>query len=183
MAKIKITESELKQVIRESVADVLTEAFDDRMARQAQRRDNRAQNAWSNYQTLYNDPNATDAQKERARKKYYRTSLRNGVGNLQRAQDAEGQVANLNQEVQKLGSENTKLAQERNDLQAQITQRDSKINALNGTVAQLTKDKQVLGAQLAQARNQSVQGTGQSPIPTARPLGNPTQNVNPNVNA
>ena len=184
MAKIKITESELKQVIRESVSEVLTEAFDDRMARQAQRRNNRAQSAWNNYQSIYNDANATDTQKEKARKKYYRTSLRNGVGNLQRAQDAEGRVTKLNQDVENLQAANTQLTQERDNLQTQVTQRDNKINALNGTVAQLTKDKQALGAQLAQARNQTVRSNAPQPsvnqnqaIPAAKPI--PQQTARP----
>lgn len=169
MAKIKITESELKQVIREGVAEVLTEAFDDRMARQAQRRNNRAQSAWNNYQSIYNDANATDAQKEKARKKYYRTSLRNGVGNLKRAQDAEGQVTKLNQDVKNLQAVNAQLTQEKDNLQTQVTQRDNKINALNRTVAQLTKDKQTLGAQLAQTRNQTIPAANPAPQKTTNP--------------
>lgn len=97
MAKIKITESELKELIRESVKDALNEDFDARMGRQAKRRQDRAQNAWNNYQTVYNDPNATNAQKEKARKNYYRKNLRNGVGNLQRAQEAEKQLGGIKQ--------------------------------------------------------------------------------------
>jgi peptidoglycan hydrolase CwlO-like protein len=83
-----------------------------------------------------------------------------------------------------LQATNTQLSQERDNLQAQITQRDNRINALNGTVAQLTKDKQALGTQLAQARNQAVRDGAAQPavnqnqaIPAAKPI--PQQTARP----
>lgn len=145
--KIKITESELKQIIRESVENVINEDFDARMGRQARRRQDRAQNAWNNYQTVYNDPNATDAQKERARRNYYRKNLRNGVGNLQRAQEAEKQLGTLNKQVEDLKTTNTQLSQELETTKAALTK-------TNATVGQLTKANQTLTGQNKNLNNQ-----------------------------
>jgi len=149
MAKIQITESELKQLIRESVEAVLNEDFDARMARQANRRQNRAQNAWNNYQTVYNDPNATDAQKERARRSYYRKNLRNGFGNLARAQEAEKEVSNLKGQVANLTTSNK-------DLQGQVAERDKTIAGLQGSVGQLQRANKNLNTKLAQANQQNA---------------------------
>lgn len=160
MAKIQVTESELRDIVRESVVAVLNEGFDNRMARQANRRNQRAQNAWQNYQTVYNNANATEAEKEKARQQYYRANMRNGVGNLKRAQEAEAQIAEKDKEIQNLTQKNTQLAQEKSTLSNQVEQ-------LNGTIAQLQKTNKTLNVQLAQAKQ--TQGAQQQTAPATIP--------------
>ena len=86
----------------------------------------------------------------------------------------------VNDIITKIG-EITKQAESVPGLRAQINRLNTTNNQLQATVNNYQKSAQL-------AKNQAMAQQGQAkiqtqPIPTARPLGNPTQNVNPNVNA
>jgi hypothetical protein len=103
------------------------------------------------------------------------------IDGIRAALKEEGQNAGLvNQIIAKIG-EITKQAESVPGLRAQINRLNTTNNQLQATVNNYQKSAQL-------AKNQAMAQQGQAkiqtqPIPTARPLGNPTQNVNPNVNA
>ena len=143
MAKIKITESELRQLIGESVQSVL-EAYDDRMGRRNERYQN-AQAAYDKYTKNWEDltPDEKDAWNQKAGAGWTGEALYNNERNTAKTKLRRMTRRNGQQFKNDLDAAN----QQNTDLQSQITNLQNQVASLNNDKAQLDAElKQFHGA-------------------------------------
>lgn len=160
MGKIRITESELRDVIRENVENILKEAYTDRMARRNDRYQT-ARNNYNNYARNWNQlmPDEKDAynqragngwtgealynsEKDQAGAKLRRTARRNGYQFQQDLNKTKGEYAKAQDEVAKLTHNNQLLQQQVTDYSQALTMISNKLGLAKQNVDALEEAAQ-----------------------------------------
>ena len=170
MGKIRITESELRNVIRENVENVLKEAYTDRMARRNDRYQT-ARNNYNNYtrswnqltpdeqaaynqkagngwtgEALYND------EKKQAGTKLRRMARRNGYQFQQDLNKTKGEYAKAQDEVAKLTQNNQLLQQQVADYSQALTMISDKLGLAKQAKGALEEEAATQGQQMTNAQ-------------------------------
>ena len=161
MGKIQVTEGELKNLIAESVKEIIYEDWQTRQANKATKRQNRYDNTMSKINKInqQGNPAARETGKyKRLQRKAGRQAMKNGAAFQQQATDNANQLVdvrkNLNSICEALGITNgdanaaiqaaQKLTQENQTLQGEVTNLTNQINTLSSQIGQLTKTNQTL---------------------------------------
>ena len=168
MEKIRVTEGELKQIIKESVENIINEAYADRMAR---RNDKylTARNNYNNYakewgdltpdqQAAYNQQASAgqtgefiyNTARNNAARELRRTTRRNGQQFKQELDNTKNEYAKSRDEVDKLSYNNQLLQQQNTQLQNQVNTLTAEIGKWKGQVTNLQRTINTLKAQNTQ---------------------------------
>lgn len=183
MEKIRVTENELKQIIRESVENIINEAYADRMAR---RNDKylTARNNYNNYAKEWGDltPDQKAAYNQQASagqtgefiyntarnnaaRELRKTTRRNGQQFKQELDNTKNEYAKSRDEVDKLSYNNQLLQQQNTQLQNQVNTLTAEIGKWKGQVANLQRTINTLKAQNTQQTAAANQQTPQEQKP------------------
>ncbi len=168
MEKIRVTEGELKQIIRESVEIIINEAYADRMARRNEKYLT-ARNNYNNYakewgdltpdqQAAYNQQASAgqtgefiyNTARNNAARELRKTTRRNGQQFKQELDNTKNEYAKSRDEVDKLSYNNQLLQQQNTQLQNQVNTLTAEIGKWKGQVTNLQRTINTLKAQNTQ---------------------------------
>ena len=184
MARIQITESELRKIIAESVSAQIREMNEDWQSRQTRRagahadRYNNTLNKINKINQTGNPADRETNQYNRLQRRLGRQTMKNGAMFQQQATDNAEQLAtvrkNLNSVCEALGINNgdanaaiqaaQQLVQSNEALQNQVTDLTTKLKAAQGSITKQQATIKDLNAQIAQTKQAQQPAQQQQPL-------------------
>lgn len=183
MGKVLVTESELRQLIAESVKEIMNEDWQTRQAKKATKRQNRYDKTMGKINQInqLGDPAERETNKyNRLQRRAGRQAMKNGAAFQQQATDNADQLAtvrrSLNSVCEALGitdgdinkaiAKISEINAQNQQLTAQVDELTKKLAAANTSITKQQNTIKDLNAQLAQ----KAQATPQQPVQQQQPL-------------
>ena len=183
MGKVLVTESELRQLIAESVKEIMNEDWQTRQAKKATKRQNRYDKTMGKINQInqLGDPAERETNKyNRLQRRAGRQAMKNGAAFQQQATDNADQLAtvrrSLNSVCEALGitdgdinkaiAKISEINAQNQQLTAQVDELTKKLAAANTSITKQQNTIKDLNAQLAQ----KAQATPQPPVQQQQPL-------------